>query len=150
MGWTARSVLAGGGHEAHDHGATDREQFAVPEALTWGQIDALMRRLSMTSSRRPGGTERWVLVSGRRRRIHRRRGSWLPALRCARAGTMTGWMRGAGFFLAVWRSLRGPRRAWGERFARVLREAGADVVVTARRAERLKQLASQLDAVAVA
>jgi NADP-dependent 3-hydroxy acid dehydrogenase YdfG len=38
----------------------------------------------------------------------------------------------------------------GERFARVLREAGADVVVTARRAERLQQLASQLDAAAVA
>ncbi len=38
----------------------------------------------------------------------------------------------------------------GERFARVLREAGADVVVTARRAERLKRLAGELDAVAVA
>ena len=38
----------------------------------------------------------------------------------------------------------------GERFARVLREAGADVVVTARRADRLGRLASELDAVAVA
>jgi NADP-dependent 3-hydroxy acid dehydrogenase YdfG len=38
----------------------------------------------------------------------------------------------------------------GERFATVLRRAGADVVVTARRADRLERLASQLDAVAVA
>jgi NAD(P)-dependent dehydrogenase (short-subunit alcohol dehydrogenase family) len=38
----------------------------------------------------------------------------------------------------------------GERFAGVLREAGADVVVTARRADRLERLASQLGAVAVA
>jgi hypothetical protein len=38
----------------------------------------------------------------------------------------------------------------GERFARVLREAGADVVVTARRADRLEQLAGELEAVAVA
>jgi NAD(P)-dependent dehydrogenase (short-subunit alcohol dehydrogenase family) len=38
----------------------------------------------------------------------------------------------------------------GERFARVLREAGADVVVTARRAERLERLARELNAVAVA
>ncbi len=38
----------------------------------------------------------------------------------------------------------------GEQFARVLREAGADVVVTARRADRLEGLAGQLGAVAVA
>ena len=38
----------------------------------------------------------------------------------------------------------------GERFARVLRDAGADVVMTARREERLKQLASELGSVAVA
>ena len=38
----------------------------------------------------------------------------------------------------------------GERFAGVLRRAGADVVVTARRADRLERLASQLGAVAVA
>ncbi len=38
----------------------------------------------------------------------------------------------------------------GERFATVLRGAGAEVVVTARRADRLEQLADQLDAVAVA
>jgi len=37
----------------------------------------------------------------------------------------------------------------GERFARVLRGAGANVVVTARRADRLEQLADQLDAFAV-
>jgi NAD(P)-dependent dehydrogenase (short-subunit alcohol dehydrogenase family) len=38
----------------------------------------------------------------------------------------------------------------GERFARVLREAGADVVVTARRTDRLELLARELDAVGVA
>jgi len=38
----------------------------------------------------------------------------------------------------------------GERFARVLRDAGADVVMTARREGRLKQLASELGSVAVA
>jgi NAD(P)-dependent dehydrogenase (short-subunit alcohol dehydrogenase family) len=38
----------------------------------------------------------------------------------------------------------------GERFARVLRDAGANVVMTARREERLKQLASELGSVAVA
>ncbi len=38
----------------------------------------------------------------------------------------------------------------GERFTRVLRDAGADVVMTARREERLKQLASELGSVAVA
>jgi len=38
----------------------------------------------------------------------------------------------------------------GERFARVLREAGADFVITARRADRLGQLASELEVVAVA
>ncbi|MGO8960927.1 MAG: SDR family NAD(P)-dependent oxidoreductase [Streptosporangiaceae bacterium] len=38
----------------------------------------------------------------------------------------------------------------GEQFARVLREAGADVVVTARRADRLEELAGQLSAVALA
>ncbi len=38
----------------------------------------------------------------------------------------------------------------GERFARVLRDAGADVVMTARREERLEQLASELGSVAVA
>ena len=38
----------------------------------------------------------------------------------------------------------------GERFARVLRGAGADVVVTARRADRLGRLAGELDAVALA
>ena len=38
----------------------------------------------------------------------------------------------------------------GERFARILSQAGADVVVTARRADRLERLAGQLDAVAVA
>jgi len=37
----------------------------------------------------------------------------------------------------------------GERFARVLRQAGADIVITARRADRLEQLAGQLGAVAV-
>jgi NADP-dependent 3-hydroxy acid dehydrogenase YdfG len=37
----------------------------------------------------------------------------------------------------------------GERFAKVLREAGADVMVTARRADRVEQLARELDAVAV-
>ena len=46
--------------------------------------------------------------------------------------------------------ITGASSGLGERFARVLREAGADVVVTARRADRLEQWASQLDAVAVA
>ncbi|MCW3018128.1 MAG: short-chain dehydrogenase/reductase [Solirubrobacterales bacterium] len=36
----------------------------------------------------------------------------------------------------------------GERFARVLRAAGADVVIAARRAERLERLAEELDGVA--
>ena len=38
----------------------------------------------------------------------------------------------------------------GERFARVLRDAGANVVMTARREERLKQLAGELDSIAMA
>ena len=37
-----------------------------------------------------------------------------------------------------------------ERFARVLRDAGANVVMTARREERLKQLAGELGSIAVA
>jgi NAD(P)-dependent dehydrogenase (short-subunit alcohol dehydrogenase family) len=44
----------------------------------------------------------------------------------------------------------GASSGFGERFARVLRQAGADVVITARRADRLEQLASELDLVAVA
>jgi NAD(P)-dependent dehydrogenase (short-subunit alcohol dehydrogenase family) len=38
----------------------------------------------------------------------------------------------------------------GERFARVLHEAGADVVVTARRAGRVEELADELEGLAVA
>jgi len=38
----------------------------------------------------------------------------------------------------------------GDRFARVLRAAGANVVIAARRAERLQKLAADIDAVAVA
>src|ERR1022692_609180 len=38
MGLAARSVLAGGGHEAHDPAATVCEQFSAPKAFTQRHI----------------------------------------------------------------------------------------------------------------
>jgi NAD(P)-dependent dehydrogenase (short-subunit alcohol dehydrogenase family) len=61
---------------------------------------------------------------------------------------MTGWIREAASFWpggSCHGGLVGP----GQQFARVLGQAGADVVVTARRADRLEQLAGELGAVAV-
>jgi NADP-dependent 3-hydroxy acid dehydrogenase YdfG len=57
---------------------------------------------------------------------------------------------GAGLLSGRVALVTGASAGLGERFARVLRESGAEVVLTARRGDRLERLAGQLGAVAVA
>ncbi len=72
----------------------------------------------------------------------------MPAPRCP-CWDDDGMDTGSGLLSGRVALVTGASSGLGERFAKVLRESGADVVVTARRADRVEQLASELDAVAV-